>query len=202
MANAEKQPRQFRRKIKYTALSLAVIAIVLSASFWVVNQEHTSVSPAVPTQIVTPVVGTIQPSAGYFLKLQGNTTKVYVISVNVASGYYPYDNRSGFVTHDEPCVVINVTVRNDYSTQCPPPMQNQGLPTFVWVFLSAQIYHGNTEIKSTDLTQEGCPAGSYSYATLNGGQTGTISIYLATTSKEEVTDYKIVPVWVGRLPLA
>lgn len=207
MAIAEKQHRRFSGKTKYAVLAMAAAVIVIAASFGVIEQKHTSISPtAMTAYAVSPVVGAIQPSAGYYLALQGNTTKIYVVSVNVTSGYYPYDTRSGFggqeVTHGEPCLIINVTVRNDYSTQYPPPMQYPGLPTFAYVFLTAQIFHGNTEIKATDLTQAGLPADSYSYATLNGGQTGTVSVYLATTSKSEVTSYKIIPVWVGGLPLA
>lgn len=206
MAIAEKQPRRFSRKTKYAILAAAAAIIVIAASFWLIGQRHTSISLALPADAVNPVVGAIQPSADYYLTLQGNATKIYVVSVNVTSGYYPYDTRSGFggqeVTYGEPCLIINVTVRNDYSTQYPPPMQYPGLPTFAYVFLTAQIFHGNTEIKATDLTQAGLPADSYSYATLNGGQTGTVSVYLATTSKSEVTSYKIIPVWVGGLPLA
>jgi len=103
----------------------------------------------------------------------------------------------------EPCVIINVTVPNDYSAQNPnPQFPNSPNPAWAWVFLTAKIFSGNHEINATDLTQVGQPPDSWSYASLNGAETATVSIYLATTSKSEITSFQIVPVWIGGIPLA
>jgi len=55
----------------------------------------------------------------------------------------------------EPCIIINVTVRNDYSAQYQPIPQNPNpaIPAFAWVCLTAKIFSGSDEINSTDLTQ-------------------------------------------------
>ncbi|HMK95112.1 MAG TPA: hypothetical protein VK536_06885 [Candidatus Limnocylindrales bacterium] len=160
---------------------------------------------------VTPVIGPIQPASGYYLVFRGNISRIFVVSTSISSSFYPYSTRSAIgqqggppvVEKGEPCVIINVTVRNDYSAQNPTPQfPNSPNPAWAWVYLTAKIFSGNDEVNSTDLTNVGQPPDSLSYASLNGGGTATISIYLATTSKREITSFQIVPVWIGGIPLA
>ena len=210
MSNPEQGLRRFslKRKLIIVAAALAVSAVLLSA-FWIIPQvSHNALS-----QIVKPVVGPMQPVAGYYLPYRGNTSRIFVVSANVTSGFYPYPTRTALgsqpgsppvVENGEPCVIINVTIRNDYSAQYPPPnpQLDSTTPGFAWVFLTAKIFNGNNEINATDLTQVGLPPDSLSFASLNSGETKTVSIYLATTSKSEITSFQIVPAWIGGFPLA
>jgi hypothetical protein len=196
-----------KRKLVNLAVILAVLVILLS-EFWIIPQITRQPSP----QVVKPVVGQIQPVVGYYLSYGGDVTRIFVVSANVSSGFYPYPTRSALgpivgppvVEKGEPCVIINVTLRNDYSAQYPPSPRppNSPTPAFAWVYLTAKIFSGNDEINATDLTNVGLPPDSLSFASLNGGATQTISIYLATTSKSEITSFQIVPVWIGGIPLA
>jgi hypothetical protein len=109
------------------------------------------------------------------------------------------------VTKGEPCVVINVTLRNDYSAQNPPPYQlnpDPKYPAQAYVFMTAKIFNGNDEINSTDLMHLDLPPDAWSETSLNGGETGTISIYLAVTSHEEITGFQLIAMWIGGIPLA
>ena len=136
-----------------------------------------------------------------------------MVSTSISSGFYPYPTRRAIgqtsgpavVEKGEPCVIINVTARDDYSAQNPPTPRfpNSSTPAWVWGFLTAKIFSGNNEINATDLTRVGLPLDSWSYASLTvGGETASISIYLATTSKSEITSFQIVPVWIGGIQLA
>ncbi|MGA2385435.1 MAG: hypothetical protein ABSG33_02760 [Candidatus Bathyarchaeia archaeon] len=208
MKNPENSLNHFSLKKKLVVLAaLIAVATILLSAFWVIPEISRNSLP----QAVKPVIGKVQPASGYYLSFRGNITRIFVVSTNLSSGFYPYPTRSAMgqqggppvVEKGEPCVIINVTVRNDYSAQYPPPAQflNNPTPAFAYVFLTAKIFSGNNEINATDLTQVGLPPDSLSFAGLNGGETATISIYLATTSKMEITSFQIVPVWIGGIPL-
>jgi len=101
------------------------------------------------------------------------------------------------VEKGEPCVVINVTIRNDYSVEYPPPAQEPGSPTVASVFFTAEIFNGSNEINATDMTHVGLFPNSWSFVSLNCGETKTLSIYLATASKGEITRFEIFTIYIG-----
>ncbi len=209
MSNPEQGLKRFSLKGKLIILAVILaVSVILLSAFWVIPQvSHNALS-----QVAKPVVGPMQPVAGYYLPFRGNTSRIFVVSASVSSGFYPYATRSAMgptagppvVENGEPCVIINVTIRNDYSAQHQPPnpWPNSTTPAFTWVFLTAKIFSGNNEINATDLTHVGSFPDEWSSAGLNAGETQTISIYLATTSKSEITSFQIVPVWIGGIPLA
>ena len=205
MTNIKSSLRRVSAKEKFIILAAVLaISVILLSAFWVVPQISRTKSP----QVVKPVIGPIQPAAGYYLPYMGNISRIFVVSANVSSGFYPFPTRSAIgqpsgqpvVEKGEPCAIINVTVRNDYSAQYPPPNQYPGSPTLAYVFLTAKIFSGSNEINATDLTQVGLPPDSLSFASLNSGEIATISIYLATTSKSEITSFQIVPAWISGIP--
>jgi hypothetical protein len=194
-----------KRKLVILAVVLAVLAVLMS-EFWIIPQITRQSSP----QVVKPVIGQIRPVAGYYLPYRGNISRIFVVSANVSSGFYPYPTRSAVgpaagppvVEEGEPCVVINVTLRNDYSARYPPPnpIPVPGSSGVVYVFLTAEIFNGSNEINATDLTHVGLFPNSWSFVSLNSGETKILSIYLATASKSEITSFEIVPIYVGGIP--
>jgi hypothetical protein len=131
-----------------------------------------------------------------------------VVSTNINSGFYPYPTRSYFnspkgppvVEKGTPCVIINVTIRNDYSAQNPPPNPWPHNLSLAWVFLTAEIFSGQNQINSTDLLRVGNPPDSVAYTSLIGGENATLSIYLGTRSRMEITSFQIVPVSIAGVP--
>ncbi len=192
--------------------AILIVLVLLLTEFWIIPQ----IFPESPSA-VSPTIGAIQPTAGYYLPFRGNVSKIFVVSVNVSSGVYPFDPRASMgsingkpagkivVTKGEPCVVINVTLRNDYSAQNPPPNQliyDPKYPAQAYIFMTAKIFNGNNEINSTDLMHLDLPPDAWSETWLNGGGTGTISIYLAITSHREITGFQLNTIWIGGVPLA
>jgi hypothetical protein len=205
MAKPSQKANQFNKKNKLIIATLAIVAVLL-ASFWVTQQISFW-----PSSAVKPNVASLQPIAGYYLTFRGNNTEIFLISATVTSGSYPYQTRTAIgsksgsppvVEKGEPCVIINVTIRNDYSEQSPVPDHFPGHPTLAYVFLTAKIFNGDKQISITDLTQVGLPPDSWSSASLQSGETATVSIYLATASRSEVTGFEIIPVEIGGIPLA
>ena len=203
MASPSQNTKRFNKKNKIIIAVLALAAVLL-ASFWVTQEISFW-----PSNAVKPNVTAMQPITGYYLTFQGNTTRIFVVSANVRSGWYPFDSRTALgsksgsppvVEKWEPCLIINVTIRNDYSTQSPMPDHIPGHPTAAWVFLTAKIFNGNKQISATDLTKVGLPPDAWSYADLQGGETAIITVFLATASRSAVTGFEIVPMWIGGVP--
>jgi hypothetical protein len=160
MANSGQSANRFNKKNKLIIAVLALAAVLL-ASFWVTSQISFW-----PSHAVKPDLAPMQPITGYYLTFRGNTTRIFVVSANVSSGSYPYITRTALgsksgsppvVETDEPCLIINVTIRNDYSTQLPMPNPHPVSPTFAYVFLTATIFSGDKQINSIDLTHIGLP---------------------------------------------
>ena len=159
MASHSQNPKRFNKKNKLVIAVLALVAVLL-VSLWVTQEISFW-----PGGAVKPNIASMQPIAGYYLTFRGNITRIFVVSAILTSGSYPY-TRSAIgskpgsppvVKKGEPCVIINVTVRNDYSSQFPTPNPYPGSPTSAYVFLAAKIFNENKEIQATDLTQVGLP---------------------------------------------
>jgi hypothetical protein len=175
------------------AIALGIICIILIASLGVTIGEIARLNSQISdlkTQItVMPILGV----SNYYLPSgNGSDSKIFVLSAYANYGYYPFATRysvpSGtpVVTEGEPCIIINSTIRNDY-------------PTSMWTFLTGQLFNGETQINTTDLTQVGLPLLSLTYACLNSGENATLSIYLAANNWN-ITSFKIVLVYVGEIP--
>ena len=201
------------RKDKFMifAVIIAVLVILLSA-FWIIPQIHHA-----STQPVTGPVSTITQSVGgYYLQyspliyegFDSNVSRIFVVSANASYGVYPYATRTSLgggsivVKNGEPCIIINVTVRDDYSTQNTFTVAFNPLnSTSVYVCLTAQLFNGEKQIKTTDLLLIGNPANDWgAYAFVSYGEKATISIYLATKNTN-TTSFQIVPRYIGAIPL-
>ncbi len=203
MASPSQNAKRFNKKNKIIIAVLALLTVLL-VSFWVTQEISFW-----PSNAVKPNVSSMQPITGYYLTFQGNATKIFVVSATVSSGSYPYDTRTALgskssstpvVEKGEPCAILNVTIRNDYSALSPVPDHFPGDPTLAYVFLTAKIFNGDKQINSVDLTHVGLPPDAWSSAGLEGGGNETVSIYLATASRSEITGFEIVPILVGGLP--
>ena len=84
------------------------------------------------------------------------------------------------------CFIINVTIRNDYSAENPLPdhnLYNISNPE-ANVYLTAQIFNTQGQIKATDVTPPypTVPLDG-AYTSLASGENATVTIYLATSHK-------------------
>jgi hypothetical protein len=184
-------------------------------------QTPTPTSTPTPTPTSTPITSlTPSPSpttiqsiptspTGYYLlygknlivdgnieEQAGNVSEIFLVSANASYGNYPYPTVTGWAEALEPCVTINFTIRSDYSTQNPPPNPNPENPTSVYVFLTAQIFNGENQIDSTDITPPVGVSNFGAVALLNSGESATLTIYLAT-GNTNITSFQIDTRYVG-----
>jgi len=151
-----------------------------------------------------PVTEPFQSAAGYYLPYEGNLSKIFVVSTNASYGFYPYATRTSLggvtvVTHQEPCFIISVTMRNDYSSQFPPPYTNPHYPTLVVVILTGILFNGSNQIDATDLLRVGLFPNAGEFASINSGESATLSLYLGTNQRD-VTSFQVVPIFIGGTP--
>jgi hypothetical protein len=195
-------------EISKKALAILLATIIIVAVGVVVSRqliEKTSLS-------ATPSSAAVEPAALGYL---GNSS-IYLISATASYGPYPFASAVGpppgsspAIEEGNPCFIINVTIRNDYTLKSLPPNEvtqyySNGTavePTAsAYVFPTATIYdkQGNI-IKATDVTP---PYGFWNggaYASLQSGQNATLTIYLATSHKD-VNHFEIVLRYVGNIP--
>ncbi len=161
----------------------------------------TSVTSPTPSSSSTATASNAISPSGYYL----NGSRIFVVSADSSYGSYPYPtvtNPFGLLLAEngEPCVIIDVTIRNDYSTQNPPPNPNPDNPAFVFVYLTAQIFNGENQIDATDITPAVGFVNGGAYAPLSSGESATLTIYLATNNTD-ITSFQIVTRFISGIPV-
>ncbi len=195
-------------------ISILAVSVILLSAFFVDQQIQPKATPAIeptPTIETAPAIEPIQSVSGYYLSYMSNASRIFVVCANASYGSYPYptvtyppfgSDPNGLIAQNgELCVIINVTLRNDYSTQNPAPNPLPFNSTLVNIALTAQIFNGKNQINSTDITNAfpiASVATNKAFTRLNYGESTTLSIYLATNSTY-VTSFQIIPDYIGLL---
>ena len=158
-------------------LLIALLIASTSIAVYEYNQIGNAVNPSSPEL----------NNAGY---LSGS--KLNLISANAS-----YQTING-----QACVVINATIRNDYTSQEPPPMDNSGINSTGTAYfgLSAILYEGQKTISSEDVTSTGSSPLGVPQNNLESGQTAVIQIDLAT-SDHNIDGYSIYLLTVAGYPI-
>ena len=132
-----------------------------------------------------PATSATLNNAGY---LRG--TKLFLVSAKASYGIH----------NGQACFIINVTVRNDYTIQQPPPMDNWiGNSTgTAWFGLTATLYDKNGQVNATNIDQ-GVPIGVPEVG-LDSGETASFEINMATSSRS-ISNYSVVLVDIAGYPI-
>ncbi len=198
-------PLGTRLKIAASLVILVVAFAVLLTALWASNFS--------PDGYISP--SDIKPVNPQYIKTSHyhNETSIFLVSAIPSYGSYPFkdakvDSRSHppEIHTGDPCVIINVTVRNDYDTSNPlPPYMSAGYPnsTMAEVSLDAVLYdRDNGTIEVTNVTptlprlQVEIPSPIMS---LESGETCSFNMYLSTAN-HNVEAFTIVAAYVGAQP--
>jgi hypothetical protein len=171
---------------KILALVLVVACIVLADLLVFFTSKLTEI-PATNVKPISPHYLNSTPD------LYGNfsQTRIFLVSATPRYGYH----------NGEPCFIINVTVRNDYSAAQPVPdnayTNNTGA---AWICLTAQLYdHNGTQIEAQDVTNQYLLPFSRPQYYLESGETMHFEIDMATTHRD-IDNYNIQLLYIGALP--
>ncbi|MCJ7720823.1 hypothetical protein MUO98_00230 [Candidatus Bathyarchaeota archaeon] len=145
------------------------------------------------------------PSSAYLQKLSSSDeTMIFLVSTdNPRYGVYEgsdVDWFGGEVHEGDPCFIVNVTVRNDYTTT--PLWTDEDSPSGLYnryVKLTALLYNQQGEVDAVDVTGPINFDGGVNEFLIEPEQTHSVELTLATDSKN-VEQYEIYVAYVGPLP--
>jgi len=142
------------------------------------------------------------PSSGYltyYPSFKGEKeTMIFLVSTdNPKYGFYNWSDSDGDVHEGDPCFIVKVTVRNDYTTD--PLWTDEASLSGLYnnhVKLTAYLYNQQGKIDAFDVTY---PINSY-----HGGhvfrvepeETHSVDLYLATDCKD-IERYEIYVTYIG-----
>ena len=103
--------------IKALVTGLIIGLVIGGASSWFVKpKEIERVTETVPGPTVTETVtATPIPSGARYLTKDGNETKILLLGSKLRYGIYPHDVPGTDLKAGDPCVIVTVTIRNDYT---------------------------------------------------------------------------------------
>ena len=171
---------------------LVLLFVIVSLGYYFSNPSLSASKP-------------ISSAANFYL----DDSKIFVVSANASYGNYPYptvtsmpnQSPSIIARQGQACVIINVTLRNDYSPQNPAPYAELTNSSVVYVGLTAHLYNGETQVKAKDITNA-FPIASFgtneATASLAYGESEAVSIFLATSNKD-ITSFKLVAGYIGEM---
>ncbi|MGA3060523.1 MAG: hypothetical protein ABSD92_09155 [Candidatus Bathyarchaeia archaeon] len=153
---------------------IVIIALVVIAS---IVAALLAINLAKLTSNAVPAANAQSDNAGYV-----NTSRLFLVSAKATYGMH----------NGQACFIINATVRNDYTAQQPPPMDNfPGNSSGTAYFgLTAKLYDKTGLIASSDVTSPGSAPLGVTEIGLDSGQTYTVEIDMATSSRN-VDNYSI-----------
>jgi hypothetical protein len=181
---------------KALAIAIVAIAIVLGLSALTAGYYFSTNQPK-------PVPKPIPSQSNFYLP----DSKIFVVSATASYGNYPFPtvtngpDKSPIAEIGELCVIINITLRNDYSYQNPASyiLNDTGN---VNVALTANLFEDENKISSRDITNA-FPINSVftnrAFVVLSYGETTEITDYIATNSCD-VTSFQLVPYYIGEMP--
>ena len=130
------------------------------------------------------------PTSPYYLSYypnhttyHGNVTKVLLLDSKLKYGVYDRDwyfSLCGPVKKGEPCVIITVTIRNDYTEEW---------PNGYFISLTAYLYNKEGKRVGTVMTPNNMHCG-YAETSLNNGETGSLDIYVYY-NRQDIDHYEL-----------
>ena len=141
------------------------------------------------------------PSSGYLTRIPNpfsNESKIFLVSsTNHRYGFYNWNYSHWNIQMGDPCFIVNVTVRNDYTTD--PIHTDENSPAGLYynhVKLTAFLYDQDGRVNSVDVT--------YPINSLHGGhvfkiepeETYSVELYMATETTD-IERYEIYVAYIG-----
>ena len=201
----------------YLLATIIVIVLVISVVIILVfrfSLQSTTSNPIIPQITPNPVPYYLE-NPKYSGQTNRGNSSILLISANASYGRYPYASFSQLwdrpgAQKGDPCLIINITLRNDYTVSNPVPGQSLGgqSSTTAFLYLTAQIFNQRGLIKANDVTppyEYGNPPIPVNnppipfpgaFIGLDSGEIGTTTIYIAT-SHQDITYFAIVPVYTA-----
>lgn len=179
------------RTRNWLILATAIVATVVLIAFWI-----NSILPPPPDFPATDVAP-VSPHYLPFVPVSWrdvNESRIFLVDASPRYGYYKNQTSSGRIRKGDPCFIINVTVRNDYTEEQPPPHQwgyDYNFSRFgYYVYFEALLYSNNGEVDVRKVAVDQMP-GSFvgssvavNFIRIDSGKTRNFDIYVATDNRD------------------
>ncbi|NLE05182.1 MAG: hypothetical protein GX638_10350 [Crenarchaeota archaeon] len=156
--------------------------------------------------VLSPVgIKAINPH--YLVDPSGDETKIFLESTTLSYGTYPFQDAQGLpgkpnIHTGDPCVIVEVTLRNDYTTQNPLPQHQVSIEDAACMFLTAALYDANgTKIQSTNVTPPYPPPSQFEapLTIIPYEEKHTFNMYL-TTNNQNINHFNIEILYLSSVP--
>ncbi len=179
------------RKSYWLVIIAVLVAAVVLIAFWINSVQP--VPPDFPAPNVEPV-SPIYLSFVPFTWRDWNESRIFLEAATprYAPRYGYYKNQTdGGVQKGDPCFIVNVTVRNDYSeNQLPPSNQAYNFTKYgYYIYFDALLYNKNGAVNVKDVVVDQQPgwfgdAYPINFIRVDSGETKTFDIYIATENRD------------------
>jgi hypothetical protein len=180
-------------KKRQKIITITAIIIILASTLTVFLGNINS-SPPPKTQQTTQ----------QYLSYQGNTSKIFLVNTNSEYGEVnqTYTTNDGqIVRKGTPLFIITVTMRNDYTSDAPPPPN--GIPIApadgtAYLYVTGQLRDKVGIVNAIDVTVPdfSIPSTPGAALVLASGQTASVNICL-TVNQNDIIEYGINVIFIG-----
>jgi hypothetical protein len=179
-----------------------IVYVMVNPQTGEIIKTFTSWSKSMPPQIPAPSGETPH----YLTRPNGNESRIFLVSTSSNYGTYPFKSVPPMgsmpeVEKGDPCLIVNVTVRNDYTKEEPVGLDLYGQnSTRATIFLTAKIFNPQGAIQTTDVTPPypGIPFLG-ALLSLDSGESASTTIYLATEHMD-IERFEVVVEYIGVIP--
>jgi hypothetical protein len=181
---------------KRTTILVVVVFLIASILSTIVAVNYLINQPK-------PTPRPIQSQSSFYL----DDSRIFVVYANGSYGKYPFPTVMDFddspiAEKGQACIIINVTLRNDYSDEYPPPNSPASYnSSTVFVSLTAELFDGETKVEARDITNASpiLSAGTNAaFASFQYGESTSLTLYIATNSNA-ITSFQFVSRYIGEL---
>ena len=166
-------------KKSFRTVAVLVVALALAASLSVYLAENILSSP------------NVKPAIPHYLFYNSATSKIFLIGAvtSYGSANETYTTPAGQVVQKgNPLFIITVTLRNDYTSDNPPPplpnkYQTSPADGTAYLYLTAQLYNKDGALNATDVSVSdfSLPSTKGTGLVLASGETTSVNIFMATS---------------------
>jgi hypothetical protein len=175
------------RKWIWLIISTVIVAATILIGFWV-----NSILPP-PPDFPAPDVAPVSPHYLPFVPVSWrdiNETRIFLEAASPRYGYYK-NQTSGRIQKGDPCFIINVKVRNDYTEDNPPPTDQEEYNFSrygYYIYFDVRLYNknGTVDVEGVAVrTQPGwCGTYAINWIRVDNGETKNFDVYVATDKRD------------------
>jgi hypothetical protein len=180
------------KKRNWLIFTIVIVVISVLVAFWINN------TLPVAQDFPATNVAIVNPHYLPFVKVDWrdiNETRIFLSSAIPRYGYFKNQTSDSQIQKGDPCFIINVTARNDYSELSPPPSprgnDNYNFSRYgYYVYFEVRLFDKDGVVNFEKLVISQVPGSlpgsnvAVDFIRIDSGETKSFDIYLKTANRE------------------